>query len=122
MDALNLFHKLSGRQRRYRLRPKRMVSRSMDSILDRLDGSKRRVTYPNSEVNIALFFMPNGHIIVRVHLYQGKDVICSIPSHGIYNFMLVAILITLLRKPCWEYQFRSERNLERRRRCILFQV
>lgn len=57
MEALNLFHRLvPGRQRRYRLRSKENVNRSMDSILDRLDGSKRRATYPNSEVNISLPF------------------------------------------------------------------
>ncbi|XP_078363143.1 kinase suppressor of Ras 1-like isoform X2 [Oculina patagonica] len=56
MDALNLFHRLvPGRQRRYQLRSKGLcsngkVNRSMDSILDQLDGSKRRVSYPNSEL------------------------------------------------------------------------
>lgn len=66
MEALNLFHRLvPGRQRRYRLHPEDInpgINRSMDSILDRLDGSKRRATYPNqSEVNIyqynTIFFL-----------------------------------------------------------------
>ena len=69
MEALNLFHRLvPGRQRRYRLqRCKENVNRSMDSILDRLDGSKRPATYPNSEVNTSLlpFFISKNRIIVR---------------------------------------------------------
>ncbi|XP_058967485.1 kinase suppressor of Ras 1 isoform X2 [Pocillopora verrucosa] len=51
MEALHLIHKLvPGRQRRYRL-SSHGLNRSVDSILDGLDGSKRRASYPaNSEL------------------------------------------------------------------------
>lgn len=111
MDAFNLFHRLvPGRQRRYRLRSKGLcsngrVSRSMDSILDRLDGSKRRVTYPNSEVNIPMSLLPTSHIIVTLHAYHsGLKMSFIVCQAWIYTFSLVAVLI-ISENQCWEYQF-----------------
>ena len=59
MEALDLFHRLVSvarpKQRRYRLtsQPAMDVNRSMDSILDDMEGhSKRRSSYSNFEVGV----------------------------------------------------------------------
>ena len=57
MEALNLFHRfvsVGRRQRQYSLSSQAVmgVNRSMDSILDDLEGSSaRRSSYPNFEVS-----------------------------------------------------------------------
>ena len=99
MEALNLFHRLvPGRQRRYRLRTKEHVNRSMDSILDGLDGSKRRATYPaNSEVNILLPFvsiMPTNRVIVRARCKSRRT-----KEHAIY--CLAKFCIACIFYPAW---------------------
>ena len=76
MEALHLIHKLvPGRQRRYRL-SSHGLNRSVDSILDGLDGSKRRASYPaNSEVNMLFSFSARESLILQ---FKYMIVICRI--------------------------------------------
>ena len=108
MEALHLIHKLvPGRQRRYRL-SSHGLNRSVDSILDGLDGSKRRASYPaNSEVNMLFSFSAKESLILQ---FKYMIVICRIlrwkSNLNAMAFTMVCLVKTKPHEKLWKSDFR----------------
>lgn len=108
MEALHLIHKLvPGRQRRYRL-SSHGLNRSVDSILDGLDGSKRRASYPaNSEVNMLFSFSAKESLILQ---FKYMIVICRILRWKLnlnaMAFTMVCLVKTKPHEKLWKSDFR----------------